>query len=108
MISVLNPRNGPVIEGQEHREVFYAKDQPEYIPLRVLTSQGSERVVLSRWTPTLEQRKRIAEGDDIFLEVITFMRPLQPVILFVGSDADGPAILDTIWPSSHSVAESKK
>ncbi len=83
----LTPKNGPVVEGREAEEVVFAKDQPEYIPLRTLTyetypNSGDIRV-MSRWTLTSEQRKAVSEGADIFLTCLTFGRPLQPVTLAI-------------------------
>lgn len=80
----LYPHDGPVIEGLEHIEVVYAKDQPEYIPLRTLRSADGQGRVFSRWTPTPEQREAIADGDDIFLELFTFGHPLQPIRMMIG------------------------
>lgn len=78
MFDYLQPRNGPVVDGLEYQEHVYAKDQPEYIPLRTLKSNGSMGAVISRWTLTPGQRKAIADGADIFLELSTFGGPLQP------------------------------
>jgi len=83
MISYLRPKDGPVIEGSEHKEVVYAKDQPQYLPLRTLVGNDRERRVLSRWSPTPEQRKAIAEGADIYLQLMTFGDPLQPILVFI-------------------------
>jgi len=83
MISYLKPKDGPVIPGLEGREVIYAKDQPEYIALRTLVGNDRDRRVLSRWEPTPEQRKAIAEGADIYLQLLTFGQPLQPILMLV-------------------------
>jgi hypothetical protein len=80
----LMPRNGPVIDGLEDHEVVFAKDQPEYIPLRVLVMKRPGNPVLSRWTLTDEQRKTVAEGADVFLELMTFGQPLQPIRIAIG------------------------
>ncbi len=82
MFSYLKPKDGPVISGLEEKEVVYAKNQPEYVPLRTLVSNGRDRRVLSRWEPTLEQRKAISEGADVYLQLLTFGQPLQPSGLF--------------------------
>jgi len=92
MLDYLSPRNGPVIDGLESQEVVYAKDQPEYIPLRTLKSKSPQGAVLSRWTLTPEQRKAVAEGADIFLELLTFHDPLQPIRVAIGNGD-----LDTAW-----------
>lgn len=82
----LNPANKPVIPGLEAFEVVYAKDQPEYIPLRTLRSRTDEGKVLSRWDLTDEQRHAIAMGADIYLTLLTFQGPLQPITIAVATD----------------------
>jgi len=77
----LSPKDGPVIEGLESEEVVFAKDQPEYTPLRCLVGLGVDRRVMSRWTLTPEQRKKIAEGADIYLTLLTYGEPLQPILM---------------------------
>ncbi|RJP17198.1 MAG: hypothetical protein C4529_14985 [Deltaproteobacteria bacterium] len=84
----LQPADRPVVDGLEGHEVVYAKDQPEYIPLRCLRSNAYTGSVLSRWTLTPEQRQLVAEGGDIFLELLTFGHPLQPIMIAVGNDPE--------------------
>lgn len=86
MFDYLEPANRPVVEGLEAHEVIYAKNQPEYNPLRTLLSNTQERRVLSRWTLTPEQRRDVLNGADIFLELMTFGRPLQPIRLAIGDN----------------------
>jgi hypothetical protein len=88
----LLPKDGPVFDGLESKEVVYAKDQPEYIPLRTLVYAGRDTKVISRWTLTDEQRKAVAEGADIFLMLFTFGHPLQPIQMAVSDGKD-----DTDW-----------
>ncbi len=83
MFDWLQPRNGPVFDGFESREVVYAKDQPQYIPLRSLVSSDYTHSVISRWTLTPEQRKAVADGADVFLELATFGHPLTPIRMAV-------------------------
>lgn len=85
MLDYLVPRDGPVFDGLEGEEVVYAKNQPPYLPLRTLVSGEPERRVISRWSFTDEQRKKIAEGGDLFLMLLTFGQPLQPIQLAIGS-----------------------
>lgn len=81
----LNPFDGPVVMGRESEDVVYAKDQPEYKPLRTLvyeTYPNSQDIrVMSRWTLTPEQRKKVTDGADIYLTLLTFGGPLQPVLM---------------------------
>ena len=104
-ISYLQPKDGPVLPGLTTKEVVYAKHQPEYNPLRTLITRDEKRAVLSRWSPTDEQRKAIAEGKDIFLQLLTFGQPLQPIIMYVAGDEDVVEIKDTLWPRSFLVAK---
>lgn len=92
MYDFLSPKDGPVVEGLEAQETVYAKDQPEYTPLRTLRSSDEAGRVISRWAPTPEQRKAIADGADIYLELLTFNGPLQPIRMAV---SDGK--LDPDW-----------
>lgn len=94
MLSFLSPADHPVIEELEKNEIVFAKNQPEYNPLRVLRGQPPECPVLSRWTLTNEQRLAIAQGADIYLELLTFTNEngvpgrLQPIRIAVGQDVD--------------------
>lgn len=97
MFQYLQPKNGPVINGMEEQEVVYAKDQPEYIPLRTLVSKGPERSVFSRWTLTPEQRKAVAEGADIFLELLTYGGPLQPIRMAIGEGTEDKDWVRVCW-----------
>jgi hypothetical protein len=89
-VDFMQPKDGPVIDGLEGLEVVYAKHQPEYNPLRTLKSAGRYKGVLSRWSFTPEQRKAIADGADILLELSTFGSPLQPTRMMVVTDPIDP------------------
>jgi len=93
MFDYLSPKDGPVVDGLESQETVYAANQPEYIPLRTLKSSGPMGGVLSRWTLTPEQRKAVAEGADIFLELSAFHGPLQPIRMAI-SDTSGSKFAD--------------
>lgn len=85
MFDYLSPTTSPVIDGMESREIVYAKNQPEYIPLRTLRNTSDDMCgVVSRWALTPQQRKLVAEGADIFLELSTFGQPLQPIRMAIG------------------------
>lgn len=57
----------PVIDGYQDKEVVFAKNQPEYLPLPALVLEGEEKPVVSRWRLDDEERKRIAAGADLLL-----------------------------------------
>lgn len=82
----------PVISAEfVDKEVVYAKDQPQYRPLPVI--RNADGVVMSRWSLTLEERKAIADGADLFLFGYTFNRPLQPVHMEVGGCGDTQVLM---------------
>jgi len=62
------------IEGQH---VVYAADQPEYQPLPVWRKPGGE--VISRWQFSWRDRLAVLFGRDLYVEVLTFNQPLQPI-----------------------------
>lgn len=69
-------------------EVTVAATQSEYEPLvcAVYWDEDLESpVLLSRWKPSPEERQRIADGEDLYLGVVTFGQGLQPAQLSVGS-----------------------
>lgn len=78
------PSPHQVIAGMEKNEVVFAADQPQYHPLRAIRANTIEGQVLSRWTLSPEQRAAIAGGADIYLELLTFRSPLQPITMAVG------------------------
>jgi len=108
MFDYLNPKDGPVFVGLEADEVVYAKDQPQYLPLRTVCSIGRDRRAISRWTLTDAQRKAIGEGADIFLELSTFGQPLQPIRIAVGCEPLDPdwvkvCLLDRALPGASGI-----
>ena len=62
--------------------VFGAK-QPEYIPLPAEYRGGKSGEILTCWELTPEELKRVQETGKIWLGVLTFGQPLQPVYLAV-------------------------
>lgn len=60
--------------------VEVAKNQPEYQTLPVRFNQGA---ATSLWQLTNEERQAIADGKNLFLEMLTFGHPLQPVHLWI-------------------------
>lgn len=68
----------------EYELVIYAADQPQYRRLPVVKLAGREGRVISRWTLTDDERAAIAQGEDLYLEQLTFNNPLQPILPTVG------------------------
>lgn len=68
------------IAAEGHRVVF-AEDQPEYNPLPAISFPGPERCVTTRWQLTWRERLRVLFGSGIYLSLLTFNQPLQPMKL---------------------------
>ena len=79
-----------LLDGWE--EALYAEGQDMYQTLPVVRSQDEERRVISRWTPTYEERQMVMRGEDLFLTILTLGEPLQPVLLAVGAPVLTPVV----------------
>lgn len=90
----LSPYDGPVVPGLEQYEKVYAKDQPEYIPLRTLPGQQGISAI-ARMALTPKQRQAIAYGADIYIELLHFGGPLAPSRVMVA----GPMPDSDAWRS---------
>jgi hypothetical protein len=77
------PRTGAV-------EISIAEEQLEYKPLVAAMYQnpayGGALTLLTRWRLTEEEKARVAAGEDLYLSVMTFGQPLQPLNLQVGPE----------------------
>lgn len=68
-------------------ELMIATDQHEYMELaaaRYIDTELQTPILLTRWTFTDEERLAIAEGEDLFIGVLTFGHPMQPLQVMVG------------------------
>lgn len=71
-------------------EVTIAEDQVEYLPVTAAVYEiDGVRTLLTRWRMDDAERERLAAGEDIYLAVMTFGNPLQPISLQVGPDGYG-------------------
>lgn len=57
----------------------FAKDQPQYLTLPAL--RFSDGLAVSRWSLSLWERLKILFGGSIYLGLLTYNNPLQPVRL---------------------------
>jgi len=85
MFDFVEPHDGPVVVGLEKFETVYAKNQPQYRPLRTLPARQGDSAI-ARFHLTDAQRKAIAEGADIYLELLHFRGPLAPSLIMVMSE----------------------
>lgn len=58
----------------------FAKDQPEYQPLPVMHLQDRAGSVISCWQLTDQEREEIAKTGKLYIKVMTFGHPLQPIL----------------------------
>lgn len=67
-------------------EVTLAEEQAEYAPVTVavVTYEDGTQGLMTRWRPTEDERALIAAGADLYLTLLTFGRPMQPIHLKVG------------------------
>ena len=68
-------------------ETDIAEGQHEYLQMVVAEYYDTERnspVRFSRWTLTDKERLAVANGEDIFVGLMTFGQPLQPLQVQVG------------------------
>jgi len=81
-VEITDPRIDPRLVPVGSRAVVIAEHQDEYLDLpSVRTPDGK---VITRWSPTDAERAAILRGEDIFLTILTFNHPLQPVMMTVG------------------------
>lgn len=75
----------PRSSGRGKPVVFGADQQPQYRPLPALVEERLEGVVdvKTEWELTGTERNAIAHGARLKLSVLTFGKPLQPVLLTV-------------------------
>jgi hypothetical protein len=69
----------PVLDGYQDKEVIFAKNQKEYLPLPALILKDPGKPVLSRWKLDDEERQRIAAGADILMTQYIFEDLYHPV-----------------------------
>ena len=70
-------------------EETIAEEQLGYSPIIVgkyAVPPHMETALLTRWTFTKEERQQVADGEDIYLMVLTFGQPLQPLQMQVGPE----------------------
>jgi hypothetical protein len=75
-------------------QVTIAEEQDEYKPVTAAfvrhpayaDVQGFNSLVLA-FRPNDEERARLAAGEDIYVSLLTFMQPMQPIIVGVGAEA---------------------
>lgn len=66
-------------------EITLAEEQHDYLPITAAVYQGVLGTeVVTRWQLTPEDRARLLAGEDLYLRVLTFGQPLQPLAPTIG------------------------
>lgn len=80
----------PVDPGEEYGTLrVYGEGQAEYVPLRGRVYPGGH-VFLTKWQMSLDERAAILDGANLYLHILTFGHPLQPISLWVEGSKDDP------------------
>lgn len=65
----------------KEQNVIYAKNQPEYRPLPA--HKTKDGVVTSCWQMTFKERLKVLFFGKIYLSMLTFNMPLQPILISI-------------------------
>lgn len=58
---------------------IFGSSQKEYVPLPGLRGQDEYRMVTTRWHLTWQERLRLLVSGDLWVQMLTFGKPLQPI-----------------------------
>ena len=61
--------------------IVFAEDQEEYMPLPACRLKGAKCPVITAWKLTIWERIKLLFTGRLWLAMLTFNKPLQPVIL---------------------------
>lgn len=64
--------------------VVYGKNQPEYTPLPAYKSEETG-IVVSCWKMTWKERLTVLVTGRVYLQLLTFGKPIQPQIISVNN-----------------------
>ena len=67
----------PVFPDLDLPETVFAKNQPEYLPLP--SYRTDDGIVVTRWKLSFAERLTLLFSGNLWLSVLTYNRPLQPV-----------------------------
>jgi len=82
-MEIVDPRVDPRLVPSGSRPVVIAKNQNEYRDLPSIRTPNGQ--VITRWSPSEEERRAIFEGQDIYLTILT-TKQVQPTRMSVGPE----------------------
>lgn len=67
-------------------EITIAESQEEYKTLvaAIYETPEGHQILLTRWKLSVEEVNRIINGEDIYVSLMTFGTPMQPILVQVG------------------------
>jgi len=80
----------------ENELIIYAKDQPQYqqLPMWKKIDYDTEGLRIARAKLTWKERFQVFFKGSIWIRVLTFNRPLQPLLIETRCPLQGSAMLD--------------
>jgi len=82
-VKAVDPRINPDLVPEGSRATIIAENDDRYQPLPSVRTPNCR--VITRWEPSLQERKAIACGEDIFLTILA-AGAIQPVLVTVGTE----------------------
>jgi hypothetical protein len=79
---IVDPRIDPAMVPVGSHAVVVAESQEQYRDMPSIRTPGGQ--VITRWALSTEEKAALIRGDDLFLTLLTFGGPVQPVLLTVG------------------------
>jgi hypothetical protein len=61
------------------RATVYAEDQPQYVKLPALIGRAQPHKATTRWRLTWRERWKLFWRGELFIQILTFGHPLQPL-----------------------------
>lgn len=73
------PIEPPIDVPEGWRRIVFAKDQKEYIPLPAILENGEYGHAITCWKLSWTERFKLFFDGQLWLTVMTFKKPLQPI-----------------------------
>lgn len=80
-MEIVDPRIDPALVPPGSKAVVIAEHQDEYRDLPSVRTPNGQ--VITRWSPSLEERAAIIRGDDIFVTILSHGQ-INPLFVTVG------------------------